>query len=214
MKTFWGIGLGIMAGLTAHAGTCNVVVYVHQGVTISAGMATLARLTAQSVFREIGVEVRWRTGDVRNIAADRSCGAPIEVVIENAPLNGKLASEVLAYAKPFQKSGTSIHVFLDRIRKGGIESSESRALGHVLAHEIGHVLEGTAGHSRDGVMKAHWEGPDYLRMEVHRFGFAPMDAMLIHSAISDRPVGVSADGVSADVIIAPTQHGPRTMAAN
>ena len=214
MKTFWGIGLGIMAGLTAHAGTCNVVVYVHQGVAISAGMATLARVTAQSVFREIGVEVLWRTGDVRNIAADRSCGAPIEVAIENAPLNRKLPPDVLAYAKPFQESGTSIHVFLDRIRKGGHENAEARLLGHVLAHEIGHVLEGIARHSSDGVMKAHWEGADYVRMEAHRFGFAPMDAMLIHSAISDRPAAVRADGVSADVIIAPTQHGPRTVAAN
>ena len=58
----------------------------------------------------------------------------------------RFGPETMAYALPYGASGTTIHVFYDRVLQDHRELP-AEVLGHVIAHEIGHVLEGIARHS-------------------------------------------------------------------
>jgi hypothetical protein len=111
--------------------------------------------------------VRWRSGTVGANGADEACGTPIVLQIDSAAYS-RASSHALAYATPYVKSGTCIHVFMDRVAKGRNLSFETALLAHVLAHEITHVLQQTEHHSSDGVMKAVWSSDDYASMETPR----------------------------------------------
>jgi hypothetical protein len=177
--------MAITAGLHAHAAECNVAVYVHERVPIPWSVSTRAEAKAADMFREIGVQIRWHSGEIKASDADRSCGIPLVVEIQDARSDIHLSPGALANAKPFMDSGTSIHVFMDRIHRDN-DRLTAALLAHVLVHEIGHVLERISRHSDDGVMKAHWSSMDCREMSARSLPFAPEDVELIHLGIARR----------------------------
>jgi hypothetical protein len=187
MKTYWVVvGIAMAAGRSAQAEECTVTAYVRAGFTWSA-LVRRAEGRATGMFREIGVAVRFRNGVAdRANAADDACGTPIVLIIDSEA-GGQPASEhALAYATPYSKSGTSIHIFMDRIGSGRNPYFETVLLAHVLVHELTHVLEGIARHSEDGIMKARWNSLDEKLMRSHPLPFTALDVDLIHTGITRR----------------------------
>jgi hypothetical protein len=97
----------------------------------------------------------------------------------------------MAYAMPYLEGGTRIYVFVDRVAAMVPAGRVGTLLGHVLVHEITHGLEGISRHSPRGVMKAHWDTPDFRAMEVRPLPFDEQDVLLIHAAAKRTPANGS-----------------------
>ena len=194
MQAYWAIGIAIVisATLDAQAPHCSVNVYINQGVALPIGVLSDATEQAAAMFREVGVDIRMRNGVPRRDPG-AACGAPIVIEFENSTGYGGTAG-ALACSRPYRRSGTSIHVFIDRVRHGRDPSFITTVVAHVIVHEITHVLEGVARHSDEGIMKAGWSGRDYQQMKLHALSFAPEDVDLIHEGILKcvGPTGVKA----------------------
>jgi len=185
MRAYWVIGFAITAGTIVRAADCTLTVYVHSSPQ-SGKILWQAEAAASEMFREI-VTVQWRSGVVRADAADNGCGIPIEVQIETGPDGAKVGEDALAYATLFGKSGTCIHVFLDRVMRYRTVDMATIVLAHVLVHELTHAIEQVNRHSAEGVMKATWTYEDYRIMKSgRRLAFAPIDVELIHIGIAKR----------------------------
>lgn len=186
MKAYLSIGMVMAAGFLAQAQDCTVTVYENHDGEVPLGLLFNAMLTATQVFREIGVNLRIVDGHPAHDRGD-ACGAPIVIEFEKAG-NYHGSAEAMAYAAPYKKSGTSIHVFIDRVllHVNGNYDFKNPFLAYVMVHEITHVLEGIVRHSDEGVMKAVWSKHDYARMERHALSFAPEDVDLIRSALARR----------------------------
>jgi len=192
MKAYWVVGIALAAGLNADAEECAVIVYANVSPAMPTGMLLRAELKSAAMFREIGVDLLWRSGAVRANSADNACGKAIVVQLENAR-DAHVAPGALAYATPFAQSGTCIHVFVDRVFAYPNERVETAVLAHVLAHEITHVLERINRHSASGVMKAHWDLADHRRMRSYSLPFAAEDVELIHRGIANRTLQAATD---------------------
>ena len=185
MKACRVFGILMAAGMGARAEGCTVTVYVHAAFNDPEPFVLIrAEIAAADLFRDIGVAIRWRTGAVRP-AADGACGAPIEVSIGETA-GSAVSPHALANATPFRNSGTSIHVFADRVSVACGGRLCAPILAYVLAHEITHVLEGVNRHSAEGVMKAQWEFSDYRLMQTRKLSFAAEDVDLIHRGLVAR----------------------------
>lgn len=192
MKAYWVFAMATAAGLSAHAQECAVMVYVANDSPQSSAVLASAKPRAAAMFREIGVTVRWRTGAAPAAIASDSCGAPLVILIESgAP--ARASADALAYAAPFVESGTCIHVLLDRVLETSAPSLAPAVLAHVLAHEITHVLERIDRHSKEGIMKAHWDVKDFVRMAFRGLPFTPEDVELIHAGLAKRMLRTEAE---------------------
>ena len=135
------------------------------------------------MYARIGVHIDWRIG---NAARGTSSGSPVTIQMRYAGDNeAHLPLDSLAFALPFAGGTTAITVMYNRIQfAAGRSGREQAILAHVLAHEIGHVLQHTNRHVGTGVMKAHWNGKDFDRMEKKPLEFTPDDIDLIVSGLS------------------------------
>jgi hypothetical protein len=152
-----------------------------------------------------GVAVQWRFGESRShddIAADRTIIVNFEM---QAPPGSDPAS--LSYALPYE--GVHIVVFYDRIQGLSRYPNLRRTiLAHVLTHEIVHMLQGIGRHSKAGVMKAHWDGRDYLDMTWRTLPFTSEDVELIRSGLQRRDtLAQSAIGGETDCDMIAAAHG-------
>jgi hypothetical protein len=184
MNAYWAILIMIGGELCAQPQDCSLDVYVLAGAPVPAGMLPEAKKKVSAMFGEIGIKVRMWTGVPARAPRD-TCRPPIVAQIESS---GGYAGhpDALAYAEPYKKSGTCIHVFLDRVLQHMYrnEPYENTMLAHVLVHEITHVLEGTRRHSAQGMMKAEWSSEDCARMKRTRLPFSPADVELIRKALA------------------------------
>jgi hypothetical protein len=188
-------GIALATVMHAQAQHCKVDVYVSRLVPVRASMLSDAKKKATAIFGEIGVKLLVRDGLP---TADRSgfCGAPIVIQLDNSA--GDHGHEkALAYALPYEQSGTCIHVFVDRVlsldpvRLNRDPIFANILLAHVLAHEIAHVLEQSFLHSEEGLMKADWSARDFQRMEHHMLPFSPEDVERIRHGIAVRVAGTA-----------------------
>lgn len=152
-----------------------VTVHLQGALGIPPKTLALAEWVTTTIFRDIGVSVNWTLSGSR-----RTAGACLAIVAEftSDSLKG-IYPHALAYAFPYQDSGTQIHVS-DRVVYGVEADLAGMKLGHIMAHEIGHVLEAMCRHSNEGVMKARLSNADLNDL---RLRFAPEDAELIHAGL-------------------------------
>ena len=184
MKTIWAL-FGIMS-LAGVAEACTVQVRISDTATAGPGVIFQAKSTAAAMFVRIGVKLEFTS-----TPKPSTCGKPIEIRFE-AGSPGAERPDSLAYAMPYLESGTSIHVFVERVADLTTSNRRGVVLGHVLVHEITHVLEGTVRHSDSGVMKAHWDLGDFRAMESRALPFAPLDVLLLQGAGAGRQASASA----------------------
>jgi hypothetical protein len=144
MKAYWVLGMAMAAGLAVDAQGCTVMVYAYAKALSPPGMLLQAERQSATMFREIGIEMQWRTGAVRANAADDACGAPIMIQLENTGRARRISPDALAFATPFAVSGTCIHVLLDRVLTERSKGFTTAILAHVLAHNSRARADGPA----------------------------------------------------------------------
>jgi hypothetical protein len=167
---------------------CTVTIYLSAKTAMPAGMLFASRTQAIEIFREAGVNVRVLNG-TPPMNPYNSCGAPIVLEIDATAMR-PVSPSTLAYAMPYKKSGTCIYVLFDRVvDRSWRPSSRTVLLAYVMVHEISHVLQQVSHHSESGIMKAHWSGEDYERMEFHSLPFTPEDIDLIRTGLARQASG-------------------------
>jgi hypothetical protein len=162
------------AGEIGGTGERTVKVCMEPGTDIFATLR--AQMVASKIFAEIGVKIEWHRQD--------SCPAEALRISLSNSTPADLLPGALAYALPYE--GTHIVVFYDRVQKTVEPGAAPYLLGHVLAHEITHILQGVNRHSASGVMKAHWESDDFLKMKWRPLSFTEEDVTLIHLSLDAR----------------------------
>ena len=150
-------------------------------VCIEGGVGSPAPAQAQKIasgmFTRIGVTIQWR----RSLEGCAVKGIRISLS-DHTPAS--LKPGAMAYALPYE--GEHIRVFYDRVSTAPTHSLVPRLLAHVLVHEIAHVLQGVERHSDSGIMKDHWDGPDFQRMAWKPLEFEPRDIDLIYRGLASR----------------------------
>jgi hypothetical protein len=167
--------MAVLAGVAAQASEPGQP--AEQTVTVCmehdpSGAVMRAKKTASKMFSDIGVKLDWR----------RECPPQGIVISSSEDTPAKRMPHALAYALPYE--GTHIVIFYDRVRRTVRPAMIPCLLAHVLVHEITHILQGIQRHSDQGMMKATWDGSDYLAMEWKPFAFAPADIELIHRGLA------------------------------
>jgi hypothetical protein len=180
----------ILAALTCanactKADECNAVVVFLDGVLPGQGNMRRAEQIAESMFASAGVKVRWRI--LHRGRRDDVCGAAVTVRIKDDVPESKLRG-ALAYALPYADGQATIVVMWDRVRHaaGRAVQYEGGVLAHVMVHEITHWLQGIARHSDTGVMRAHWNDDEYLKMSTNPLPFTPVDVDLLQTGLKRR----------------------------
>jgi hypothetical protein len=154
----------------------------HRGLVNNFVMAR-AQTVANAVFSDADIQIEWLPSRRCTNASDNV----IRIEMDSAAPYS-FGPETMAYALPYSSTGTTIHVFYDRVVQDH-HDMPAEVLGHVIAHEIGHVLEGVARHSPNGLMKPHWGLKDYWRMKNPRLFFAGEDVELMHLHLQSVPTG-------------------------
>jgi hypothetical protein len=135
-----------------------------------------ARQIATLILASAGVALEW--------SPRARCTTGSVVITLQDKTRSDEPAEWFAYAQPFE--GIHITVFFDRVQSNVVPRQVPVVLGHVFAHEIVHILEGTNDHSSEGIMKVHWNGADFRKMESRRLRFTAADLDLIHAGLEAR----------------------------
>jgi hypothetical protein len=180
------LGMMWMAALGMGAETCTVRVHMNNLPVAPPAALFQAKTLVREMFGRIGVQVQWQGPTTRD--TEVGCWPPVEVDLE-AGLPGADRAGSMAYAMPYQEGRARIHVFVGQVASMVPANRMGILLGHVLVHEITHVLEGVSRHSGQGVMKAHWDIPDFRAMEAHALPFDDLDVLLIHAGVRRSTVG-------------------------
>jgi hypothetical protein len=164
--------LAVIAGVAAKAGEPGhpeerKVAVCMESDTIDVATAFRAKEVASKMFSGIGVTLDWRG----------SCQAEGILINLSDRSQAEQLPHALAYSLPYE--GTQVVIFYDRVRKAVDPPLVPSLLAHVLVHEITHILQGIQRHSREGVMKATWNGSDYSAMTWKPLAFTPEDIDLI-----------------------------------
>lgn len=147
---------------------------------------------AGRLLEQTGIVTNWQPGcadssegRMTDVSSSWSRPAPdsrgyVVARFENASLPTVYAG-MTGYALPFAREGIHATVFYDRVEKLWTRSTSmptiSTILGAVLAHEIGHVLLGSREHAGQGIMKSHWEDPEFRLLACGLFGFSRENAV-------------------------------------
>ncbi len=175
MKTLW-ISLFLTAAVARASGAeRDVAVFLHSG-NENGAMIVLATGQAKRMLAAAGVTVSWHTGAPQN----REGAEAIEAVLTTGR-DASFKPGALAYATMGPQSAARIEIFYDRVRGCGRGLAVAPVLAHVLVHEIAHILEGVERHSESGVMKAHWDARDFIRMRRAALPFADEDLRLLQA---------------------------------
>ena len=175
--TMWAVMAGAFsqsdgAGQTADR---SVSVCVEKGAGFD--VLPLAEQIASKMFAEAGVTVDWRHG---------LAGCPAQGVLislsDRAPAD--VPPDAMAYALAYE--GSHIVIFYDRLQRRVQAAQISSLLAHVMVHEMTHILQAISRHSGQGIMKAHWDGPDYQVMRFKPLSFTAEDIELIHRGLAER----------------------------
>lgn len=189
MKRAWMVAVVMAAGVRLHAGDARptadfrvpVCLDYERGGDLTA--VSLSETIASMMFRKIGVTLIW--------VNSKSCPPDGIRISLTGHTPATLHPGALAYATPYE--GTHIRIFRDRI-EATRPALVPHLLAHVLVHETIHILQGVSRHSESGVMKAHWDDPDFARMLRTELPIFPEDIELVHLGVEKRARLAAAQG--------------------
>ena len=169
-----GIGwLALVVAAQAHGQEREIAVGLENAQVVPFKVLAQAEATAARIYAGVGVKLRWRSSRETEIWMQFDTGVAAGV-----------HPGAMGYAMPYGKTGTRIHILLDRVLCAGSQKLAGALLGHVMAHELGHVLEGISRHSDSGLMKARWDDHDFDQMLVGPLSFSSEDANLIQIGVA------------------------------
>jgi hypothetical protein len=181
------------------------VVSVYDDAGVAPEIVLRAEAQASRVFRDAGIDVRWRnslwgqTTELMPMAAPANC-ARLNVRI--LPHSRDLAGEIFGVAFLGEDGhGQQADIFYGGIAKLSARGTHDTGvlLGSVMAHELGHLLLGSHSHSSAGIMRGRWDDTELKLTLAGLQGFNAEQAMRMRERIagfakSDAPV-VSASRV-------------------
>ena len=140
-------------------------------------MIWYAKGMVSEIFAAIHVAIDWRIGL-------KGCPAQaLRIALSRVAPPG-VHPKALAYAMPYE--GSHIVILRQRFDTDHSLTRARARMAHVMAHEITHILQGIARHSEDGVMKAHWDRSDLVRMARKPLSFTQEDIRLVHRGLAAR----------------------------
>jgi hypothetical protein len=152
------------------------MVYVEDGNIVPIAEMHHAFDDASLILATAGIVTDWHLGHPARREPDNcSPGRCERVEIGFRLIAPDAHPHALAFADVGRRSGQRICIIYNRITDIHSHATPGRILGHVMAHELCHLLQGTPHHSADGLMKAHWEGPDFAAMAKHYLTLTPQD---------------------------------------
>lgn len=186
--------------------TSPVIVSVYNDAGVPESVLGPAEKRAARIFAQAGVDVVWKdcspgsesgyakllhsTFSTRSGAEDVDCSSfewPTHLAVRILPWSARSANEVFGVAfLSVEGAGCYSDVFYDRTLQLHADWKVSVAdiLGSVMAHELGHLLLGSNAHSRDGVMKARWQGEELRRLSRGNLRFTSEQVDLISGRLS------------------------------
>ena len=95
--------------------------------------------------------------------------------------SSNLPNRTLAYALPSVRTGPTVTIFYDRVRRVSqdVEIDSDSVLGLVIAHEIGHTLLRSTRHSPTGIMKSPWSKSDIQHAAARLAEFTSLERSII-----------------------------------
>jgi hypothetical protein len=81
--------------------------------------------------------------------------------------------------------GTLAYILMRRVDEVWVQyrTNRSTLLGAAIAHEIGHLLLPYNSHSADGLMRADWDGSDFVKAKDGRLLFNPQQTATIRTSL-------------------------------
>jgi hypothetical protein len=172
-----------LAGMSARAGQVEetVTVFLSNTVIVPSQVMFVSQNLAARMFVSAGVRIVWRLGGPADLRPGRGRAIVVRLT-KDTPAN--YLPGATAFALPDQ--GEQVTVFYGRVEQIVAPPAVPTLLAHVLVHEITHILQGIDRHSESGVMKAHWDGGDYMAMGKKPLSFTEADVELIHRGMAVR----------------------------
>jgi len=102
----------------------KIAVGLHNSHVVPSVLMAQARETAARIYATIGVKLRWRSRPETRIWMQFDTHVP--------PADHPGA---MGYATPYDKTGTSIHILLDRVLCAGSQRLQGVLAGYVMAHD-------------------------------------------------------------------------------
>jgi hypothetical protein len=188
------VSIGALSPL--HAQTSRrepLVVRSYDNFGVSPAAMRIAERDVVKTFDAAGIDVEWKSCEVRRVASRPApCAdipAPRELLmrIVAAPRTERDPEVVgFSYVDAGARRGTLGTVYMDRIATLAyrLRAEPGQILGRAIAHEVAHLLLGTTGHSSDGVMRPHWL---QHRHDAAAWSFSLEEAVELREALSAWP---------------------------
>ena len=160
---------------TASASVANseamVTVRIYNYAGVNSAELSRARETADRIFRNARIALRWIDCRIPGIDSGSACTDPLSEGREF--MLRLMAGET---PSPIQRTTSLGESVLDRSLHSGVlmtvdpeitrtiarkaQSDGATLLGRAIAHELGHLLLGAAEHPRSGLMRAFWSAEE------------------------------------------------------
>ena len=163
-----------------HMLTLALVLDLHNFAGAAPAIVHDAEREVTRVYQDIGVRVEW---DHAAAHGEGPAALQIMLVAHESGVLRRTRDQVMG-AATWTPAGTPVvYVFYRRVVAEAARYSVSVAfvLACALAHELGHVLMPERGHSRDGLMRACWNGDDFQRADRGQLRFLPEQVALIRT---------------------------------
>lgn len=171
---------------TAPAAPPAVTVVVRDYADVTATVLQRAEGVATSVYRQIGIHIRWLHLEDLPTVQDADQAVPADacrprVVLDLIPRGlerqTRPSVNALGSAVPSASWARVFVARVDAMAKKGNVHDRGQLLGHVLAHEAGHVLLGRNTHALAGLMAAELH---VRQARQSALTFSPEEAATIH----------------------------------
>lgn len=168
----------------------SINVYVFNYAELLPKTLQPAELVAANIFREAGIEMKWRncTPALTDIDHDVNCtrkASPTNLVLKILPdiavTPGFTHDTTMGFA-----IGSFASLSFRQVRKEAalMGATPDQILGLAAAHEIGHLL--SQSHSDGGIMRPSWKREDFRVSPQGAFKFTPEQAEQIRAEVSTR----------------------------
>ena len=194
MKSSFGASITILLLLrgTEQCFDNEVTVDLIDAASLPARYLEQATRSAGRILLTTGTTIYWRRypGDLpSSFTGSRAVSPSYDLrlrIASQAP--GSLPSRTLAYSLPLVRTGTSVTIFYDRVKRVSkeVEIDSPSILGLVIAHEIGHILLRSTKHSSNGIMRSPWTKSDIQHAAARLAAFTSEERNLIrHCAVPE-----------------------------
>lgn len=175
--------------------TLPVTIRTFDYARLPADHLSQARLTADGIFKSVGISIRWI--DCRVPDRDGApCTDPLVAgrelllrMVDRTQTDACVPGRVLALGESLldghDRSGVLMTVDLCALRAVAAGSATDVAIltGRAIAHEIGHLLLATNNHPRTGLMRARWSRDELRGSRAAHWDFSAKEAARMRSAL-------------------------------